>query len=165
MIKSLSVNKLYYACSEQGAEMVNFLAGFVVFAVLMLFLGMKITPNLLFILPIVLLFTAFTFSLGIILGSLNVFFRDIGILWTTLNPALFYLTPIAYSVETIPAKFAFLYKLNPLYHFFYLIRNVLYEGKPPELKYALYCLSICVLTMIPAIVIYRKTSNGFISNL
>ncbi|HTB07241.1 MAG TPA: ABC transporter permease [Bacteroidia bacterium] len=165
MIKSLSVNKLYYAVSEQGAELINFMIGLIVFAVLMFFLGLQINWTLLYLIPIVIMFTFFTFSFGVILGSLNVFFRDIGILWGTLNPALFYLTPIAYSSATIPTKFLFIYKLNPLYHFYYIIRNVLYEGRSPEIKYVLYCLCICLITFGMAVLVYRKTRNGFISNL
>jgi ABC-2 type transport system permease protein len=165
LIKSLNVKKLYYAVSEQGAELFNFFVGLCAFAILMYFLGMKLTWNLLYIFPIVLLFTFFSFSFGVILGSLNVFFRDIGILWTSLNPALFYLTPIAYSIEIIPKKYIFYFKLNPLYHFYYIMRNVLYQGNPPDIRYTLYCLVICVITFALAVFVYRKTRNGFISNL
>ena len=156
---------MYYAVSEQGAELFNFFVGLCAFAILMYFLGMKLTWNLLYIFPIVLLFTFFTFSFGVILGSLNVFFRDIGILWNSLNPALFYLTPIAYSIEIVPQKYIFYFKLNPLYHFYYIMRNVLYQGQPPEMRYTLYCLAICAITFVLAFFIYRKTRNGFISNL
>lgn len=165
LIKSLNVKKMYYAISEQGAELFNFFIGLCAFAILMYFLGMKLTWNLLYIFPIVLLFTFFTFSFGVILGSLNVFFRDIGILWNSLNPALFYLTPIAYSIEIVPQKYIFYFKLNPLYHFYYIMRNVLYQGQPPEIRYTLYCLAICAITFVLAFFIYRRTRNGFISNL
>jgi len=156
---------MFYAISEQGAELFNFIIGLLAFAILMFFLGMKLTWNLFYIIPIVMLFTFFTFCFGVILGSLNVFFRDIGILWGTLNPALFYLTPIAYSIEIVPKKYIFLFKLNPLYHFYYIMRNVLYQGNPPEIRYTLYCLVICAVTFVLALLIYRKTRNGFISNL
>lgn len=165
LIKSLNVKKMFYAVSEQGAELFSFMVGLLAFAILMYFLGMKITWNLLYIIPIVLLFTFFTFWFGVILGSLNVFFRDVGILWGTLNPALFYLTPIAYSIDIVPKKYLLYFKLNPLYHFFYVMRNVLYQGSPPEIRYILYCLAICAITYGLAILIYRKTRNGFISNL
>ena len=107
----------------------------------------------------------FIFSVGLILGSLNVFFRDIGILWNTLNPALFYLTPIAYSIDIIPEQYRFYFKLNPLYHFLYIIRNVLHEGIAPDLKHSIYCMIITASTFLIAVFIYKRTKNGFISNL
>jgi ABC-type polysaccharide/polyol phosphate export permease len=114
---------------------------------------------------VILLFSVFIFSVGIILGSLNVFFRDVGILWNTINPALFYLSPIAYSFKIVPEQFKFIVKYNPLFHFMEIVRNVLYEGQAPEMHYVGRCLMITSITAVLAFLIYRKTRNGFISNL
>jgi len=165
LIKSLNVKKLLYPISEQGTELVSFLAGFILFLFLMLYFGLPINFNLLYIIPIIGLFSIFTFSVGLILGALNVFFRDVGILWNTLNPALFYLSPIAYSLDIIPEKYVFYFKLNPLYHFFYIIRNVLYEGKSPSLIHCIYCIIITGIFFLISMWVYRRTRNGFISNL
>ena len=165
LIKSLNVKKLVYPISEQGSELVSFLAGFVLFIFLMLYLGMHINLNLLYIIPVIILFSIFTFSVGLILGALNVFFRDIGILWNSLNPALFYLSPIAYTQDIIPPQYVFYFKLNPLYHFFYIIRDVLYSGTAPSLHHVIYCLIITAVCFVIAMLIYRKMRNGFISNL
>jgi ABC-2 type transport system permease protein len=165
LIKSLQVKKILYPFSEQLTELISFLAGFVLFIFLMIYLKLSINLTILYIIPIILLFTVFTFSVGLLLGSLNVFFRDIGILWNTLNPALFYLTPIAYSIDIIPKEYAYYFKLNPLYHFFYIIRNVLHQGTAPEFYHTFYCISITLITLALSVFIYRKTRNGFISNL
>lgn len=165
LIKSLQVKKILYPFSEQLTELLSFLAGFILFVLLMCYLNLSVNLTILYIIPIIILFSVFTFSVGLILGSLNVFFRDVGILWNTLNPALFYLTPIAYSITIIPTKYAFYFKLNPLYHFLYVIRNVLHQGCAPEFYHSLYCLIITAITLLISILIYRKTKNGFISNL
>jgi len=165
LLKALNIKKTLYAVSEQGAELVNFLIGMVVFFIIMHFMGMKITWNLLYILPIIILFSLFTFSLGLILGSLNVFFRDVGILWNTLNQALFFLTPIFYSVDIVPQKYLLYIKLNPLYHLFFIVRNVLYEGTAPSLHHVEYSSIATSFLLLIAIFVYRKTQNGFISNL
>lgn len=165
LIKSLNVNKILYALSEQGAELFGFLSGFILFLILMLYLGMPLHWSILWIIPIILLFSIFCFALGLILASLNVFFRDIGILWNTLNPALFYLSPIAYSIDIIPLEYQLYFKLNPMYHFLFVIRNVLYEGNSPSFIHLMYCTIITMVTLLLGILIYRKTNNGFISNL
>lgn len=165
LIKSLNVRKLLYPLSDQGSELVGFLAGFVLFIGLMIYLGLSVNYHIVYILPIIVLFSVFTFATGLILGALNVFFRDIGILWNTLNPALFYLSPVAYSLDIIPKEYVFYFKLNPLYHFFYIIRNVLYEGNAPSWPHFGYCLIITAVTLAVAMLVYRKTRNGFISNL
>ncbi len=165
LIKSLQVKKILYPVSEQLTELVSFLAGFILFIGLMIYLNLKINATILYIIPVIVLFSVFTFSVGLILGALNVFFRDISILWNTLNPALFYLTPIAYSFDIIPAQYSFYFKLNPLYHFLYIIRNVLHQGSAPDQRHVVYCIVITFITTLLSILIYRKTKNGFISSL
>jgi len=165
LLKSFNISKLLYPLTELGSELVSFLLGLIPFMILMYFLGLKITINLLYIIPVILLFSIFTFSVGLILGSLNVFLRDVGILWNTINPALFYLSPIAYSFKIVPERFKFIVKYNPLYHFLELVRNVLYSGQSPDPHYVGRCLMITSVAGILAFIIYRKTRNGFISNL
>ncbi|HOY31061.1 MAG TPA: ABC transporter permease [Bacteroidales bacterium] len=165
MIKSIGIPKSSYAITELGSEMVNFMLGLVPFLVIMYFMGLELSPTLLYIIPILLLFTVFIYSIGTILGSLNVFFRDIAILWSTLNPALFYLSPIAYSSDLVPADFRYLVYCNPLFHFLQIIRDVLYLGQPPSLHYSLICIAMTAIFFVIALLIYRVTKNSFISNL
>jgi ABC-2 type transport system permease protein len=165
LIKSLNIPKTIYPLTELGAELTSFLLGLIPFMVIMYFMGMHFSFNLLWIIPVIILFSIFIFSVGIILGSLNVFFRDVGILWNTINPALFYLSPIAYHFKIVPQQYKFIVKYNPLYHFLELVRNVLYEGHAPSLHYVGRCLMITAVTVLLAFLIYRKTRNGFISNL
>ncbi len=165
LIKSFNLPKIIYPFTELGSEFISFLLALIPFMGIMFFMGMDYTWNLLYLFPVVLLFSVFVFSLGLILGSLNVFFRDVGILWNTINPALFYLSPIAYSYEIIPDKYRFIVKYNPLYHFLEIVRDVLYLGQAPSLHYLNNCLIITAITSVLAIFIYRKTKNGFISNI
>ncbi|MDD3877590.1 MAG: ABC transporter permease [Bacteroidales bacterium] len=165
LIKSFNISKTMYPLTELGGELVSFLLGLIPFMVIMYFLGLEFSLNLLYLIPVILLFSIFIFSVGIILGSLNVFLRDVGIIWNTINPALFYLSPIAYSYQIVPEKFKFIVKYNPMYHFLELVRDVLYVGQVPSEHYVGRCLLITSVAVVLAIFIYRKTRNGFISNL
>lgn len=165
LIKSLNIPRGIYPLTELGSELVSFLLALIPFMAIMVYLGLPLSFNLLYIIPVIILFSVFVFAIGIILGSLNVFFRDVGILWNTISPALFYLSPIAYSYQIVPEKYKFIVAYNPLYYFLELVRNVLYEGRPPEIYFLNICLLITLATVLPALFIYLKTRNGFISNL
>jgi ABC-2 type transport system permease protein len=165
LIKSLNLPKTIYPLTELLSELFSFILALIPFLVIMYYMDMNINFNLLYIIPVILLFSVFIFAIGIILGSLNVFFRDVGILWNTINPALFYLTPIVYTFKIVPVEYRFIMRYNPLFHFFELIRNVLYDGQPPSEYYLVRCLIITGVACLIAIIIYRKTRNGFISNL
>lgn len=165
LIKSLNIPKTIYAVTELGSELISFVLALIPFMVLMYFMGMQFNLTLLYLIPVTLLFSVFIFAVGIILGSLNVFFRDVGILWNTLNPALFYATPLVYSPEIVPEQYRYLLKFNPLYHFMEIIRDVLLYAQAPSLHYTGRCLLITLVASVLAYIIYRKTRNGLISNL
>jgi len=165
LIKSFNISKSLYALTDLGSELVSFLLGLIPFMILMYFLGMKFGFHLLYLIPVIVLFSVFIFSLGIILGAVNVFLRDVGILWNTINPALLYLSPIAYSYQIVPEQYKFIVKYNPLYHFLEIVRDVLYLSQAPSAHYLGRCLLIAGVTAILALLIYRKTRNGLISNL
>jgi ABC-2 type transport system permease protein len=56
----------------------------------------------------------FTTAVSMILSSLYVRFRDVGIIWTVAATALFYGTPVLYPIESAPAGFRDAILLNPL---------------------------------------------------
>lgn len=165
MIKCLGISKAIYAIAELGSELVSFTLGLIPFLIIMFFMGLNISLNLLFLIPIIILFSIFIFSIGIILGSLNVFFRDVGILWLTLNPAIFYITPIAFSYNIVPEKFKYIISYNPLYHFLEIIRDVLYYNQPPSITFSINAICITLFSSLIALFVYKKTRNSFISNI
>ena len=118
--------------------LVNLLLALVPFLFVMWYLGAPIGFHLIMIIPVTALLGAFTYGLSLALCTLNVFYRDVSILWLSLSPALFYATPVAYTVDIIPDKYVWLFKLNPLVHYFQAIHNILYDGVWLSLSQYLY---------------------------
>ena len=57
---------------------------------------------------------SFALGLGVFLGTLHVFFRDAGHLLGTFLQFWFWLTPIVYPLEIVPASLRFVPMLNPM---------------------------------------------------
>lgn len=57
---------------------------------------------------------ALTLGLGLLLGAVNVFFRDIAQVLGMVFTGWFYLTPIVYPAAAVPARFRGWIELNPL---------------------------------------------------
>jgi lipopolysaccharide transport system permease protein len=86
-------------------------------AVLALFLitGFSLTASL-FFLPLLLLLTiALATGIGLILGVLNTFIRDIGQVTPILLQMLFWFTPIVYPASIVPEQLQNLMVFNPVY--------------------------------------------------
>lgn len=59
---------------------------------------------LLAVVPLLILQILFTLGLGVFLGTLNVFFRDVGQLTGVVLQFWFWLTPIVYTLPALPEK-------------------------------------------------------------
>lgn len=70
--------------------------------------------HLLGMLPLLALQLAFALGLGMLLGTLNVFFRDVGQLTGVVLQFWFWLTPIIYTLAALPEKARPLIEGNPM---------------------------------------------------
>ena len=64
--------------------------------------------------PLLLLEVAFAIGLGVTLGVLNVFFRDVSQLFSVLLQFWFWFTPIVYPIDILPESVRLWVKYNPM---------------------------------------------------
>jgi ABC-type polysaccharide/polyol phosphate export permease len=148
------------ACLSEGMGMLLIL--FPATAI-MLYLGAILQLKFILFLLCLLLLGLFSFGLGLILCTYNVFFRDVSILWNTLAPALFYLTPIAYSIDILPVRYRVFMHFNPLFHFIDVARTILYSQRYPDLKQWTALYLFASVSLILGTYIFKKYQHGFIS--
>lgn len=163
LIKSIHLPVIFFPLAELLSELFNFSLTILVFFIVMYWFGMSYNWSLLLILPATFLFGIFSFGFMLLLSSINVFFRDAGILWNTIQPALFYMTPIAYPENMIPAKFSFIIHANPVYYFIRLFRTVFFEQVCPETELWLACCLLSLLMFLFGWFVFNRLKNQFIA--
>jgi len=164
ILKSVNVPSIIFPLSALLAETFNLVLSFIPFGILMYVFGFSPGLELFFIFPAIVSFMLFTLGFSLMLTALNVFYRDVGILWSTLMPALFYFTPIAYSYEVIPESYQWIVKFNPLFHFVELFRTILYYNKIPSMELIMVTSSLSIGFFVVGLFIYKRLERGFISN-
>lgn len=114
IIKKAAFPKVVLPVSVVLSALTNFAIIFVLYIAFLAFIGHWPGWTLLAFLPVLALQTLFTISLGILLGTLNVFFRDVGPLVGVVLQLWFWLTPIVYTLGVLPefAQAAAIY--NPM---------------------------------------------------
>ncbi len=80
---------------------------------------------------VILLLQSFGFGLGLMLGSMNVFFRDIGQGLGIILQMWMWLTPIVYVKEILPALFQELLVFNPAFPFIDALQGIIVGGLWP----------------------------------
>lgn len=83
-------------------------------------------------LPVLAILVALAMGLGIILGVLHVFFRDVGPLFTVVLQFWFWLTPIVYPPDILPRQVQWWLALNPLTHLVVAAQDILARGQLPQ---------------------------------
>ncbi|HZX78320.1 ABC transporter permease [Lysobacter sp.] len=132
-----------------------------VFAVLGHFPGQNIVW-----LPLLILTTlALSMALGLILGVMNVFMRDVGQVVPVVLQALFWLTPIVYVTDIMPQKFQFWFKLNPLYPLVASYQNVLVFGTVPLWRELLWLSAGIIALLVVSLVVFRRASPEIVDAL
>jgi homopolymeric O-antigen transport system permease protein len=97
-----------------GGRLLDFGIALIILAALMIYYGVQATGNLLMLPLLIALITMFTWGFGMWVSALNVRYRDIGVILPVFIQLWMFVSPVAYPVNLVPAKWRWLYFLNPL---------------------------------------------------
>ncbi len=117
-------------------------------------------------LPIgIVLISMFAFGLGMLLGIFNVFMRDIGQVMTVVIQLWFWLTPIVYTMEVVPANLRWLVELNPMAPLVRVYQQALLYHQPPDLVSLIYPAVLAVALFAASFVVFRRASSELVDAL
>jgi len=147
------------------SSFVNFIISFSLFLLFLIIIGKF--PWSIFWSFLVILFvqTVFSVTLGVGLGVLNVFFRDIGQFLAVVLQFWFWFTPVVYPQSIVPNSVRWLMKLNPMYHIIMGYQNVFVYNKLPNFKWLGAVLVLSVILGIWALHLYRKHVGELVDEL
>lgn len=127
----------------------------VVFALLGHVPGMQISW-----LPFLLLLTvAFALGIGLILGTLNVFIRDIGQVVPVVLQLIFWFTPIVYPPSVVPGYLREWMAVNPMFWVVQGYQNVILFNVPPPFAQLGWISLITVVLLGIALFMFRRAGS------
>lgn len=114
---------------------------------------------------LVLLNLGLSLALGLILGCLNVFVRDIGQALPIVLQFGFWLTPIVYVADILPPPLRQILAFNPLFPLVTAYQDVMVFNRAPQLD-GLILLGISVLVLLAlALFIFRRAGSEMVDAL
>ncbi|GHD12812.1 ABC transporter permease [Tianweitania populi] len=116
-----------------GSAAFNNLVMIAVTAVAFLLMGHVPSPQVLWLPVLLIANLALASGLGLCCGVLNVFIRDVGQLVQIGLQFGFWLTPIVYVIDIIPAGYRWVFGLNPMFWVLDNYHRVLVYDQPPDL--------------------------------
>lgn len=165
LMKKIAFPRICLPLIAGGTVLVNnvllLLAIFGVFAVL----GHMPDANVLWLPVLMLLTLSLALGIGIVLGVLNVFMRDVGQVVPVVLQALFWLTPIVYMLDVLPDHLEPWFRRNPLYPLVASFQNVLVFGRPPLWAELVPIAIAAVLMLGVALLTFRRANAELVDAL
>ncbi len=165
LIKKVYIPKYIFVLEKCLFAFVNALYSLIAMFIIMLILRVPVSWTIL-LLPIPLIYTfIFSTGLGLILGSCNVFFRDIEHLYSVWTTAWMYLTPIIYPMDILPEFVRKMVMFNPLYYLVDYFRSVVLYGSVPSLMSNAICLGTAVIFLFLGLWVFKVNQDKFILHI
>ena len=117
------------------------------------------------LIPLLIIQTAFAIGLGIILGVLNVFFRDVGQLFGIVLQFWFWLTPIVYPATILPETARRLMAFNPMASLVVAYQAILVNGHWPHWQTLWLITLLAVLLCGLGARLFRKHAGEMVDEL
>ncbi|NMZ69241.1 lipopolysaccharide transport system permease protein [Pseudomonas peli] len=165
LLKKLSFPRLCLPVTVVANAGLNF---FIIFGLFTAFLVLSGTfPGLPFlaIFPLLALLVLFSIGLGITLGVLNVFFRDVGQFFGIFLTFWFWLTPIVYPISILPERLQPFMSLNPMTRLMNAFQVVLVNGQWPNWSSLWPVVVLALLLCVFGFGLYRRHAGEMVDEL
>lgn len=165
ILKKLAFPKIALPLIVTGSALLN---NFLLFLAIMLIFGFlgHLPGAALVALPLLTVVTvALALGLGLVLGVLNVFMRDVGQVVPVVLQFVYWFTPVVYMADIIPEKYRAYMVLNPLIPLITGYQNVLLYNRMPDWQGVARTAAIGLVMLVLALVLFRKASPEMVDQL
>jgi ABC-type polysaccharide/polyol phosphate export permease len=162
LIKKVYFPKYILVLSDITALFLISLISLLDLVLVMLVTGASFSIYILYAPVYLVLLYIFVVGCGLILSTLNVFFRDMQHLYGVLIMMLMYLSALFYPVEIIPAAYQKLFFLNPIFHYIVGFRHATYYATAPDIGNLLYCSGAALIAIVVGMIVFEKNQDKFI---
>ncbi|MBS1986160.1 MAG: ABC transporter permease [Bdellovibrionales bacterium] len=162
LIRKVKLPRVVFPLSAVANNMVNFVFAGMALMLVVLITGAPIHSTLLLVPVAILPLLLFASGWAMMVSALSVFFRDLQYILEIFLGAMFYLTPILYEAERLPARAQWIVSLNPMAKFIHLFRTVVFYGQVPQLHVWVSAMAMGLAMLTLGWVIFQRLQRNFI---
>ena len=162
LIKKISVPKLVFPVAAVVSNVINLLLSFIPLALLVVAMRFPFYSTWLYLPVPMLALIIFTLGMTFFFAAANVYYRDVTHIIQILLSAWFYLTPIIYSLDFVPANRQWFFKLNPLIYVINGFRLSVYYGELPRAQSIAASFACALIALFLGFAVFRKFQDDFV---
>jgi ABC-type polysaccharide/polyol phosphate export permease len=165
LIRKIYLPKLVFPLTRVLINLTTFVLSMVALFLLLKPMGAQFTAALLALPFVLVLFTAFTMGLGLIVATANTFYRDCGHMVAVVLQAWYFATPIVYEATRFPEEKQWLLWLNPVFPFIRMFQLIIRDGQWPNGTLFLVAAAIATVSLGVGYASFKCHENKFIFRL
>lgn len=143
------------------AALLDFVIASSLFIAMLIFYRINLTPNLIYLLPVILIQIIFTLGICLFTSAINVYYRDVRYAMPLFIQLLMFASPVIYPVSMVSDKFKVFYMLNPMAVIIEGYRSLIVKGAPPDFYYLSICGLISLVIFLISYSYFRHTEMKF----
>ena len=165
LLKKMSFPRLSLPVIVVANALLNFAIIFGLFTGFLIVTGNF--PGLVYLalVPVLAVMVVFAIGLGVTLGVLNVFFRDVGKFFGIFLQFWFWLTPIVYPANILPDSIAELLAYNPMAPIAYACQSILVNQQLPQWDSLWPVILLAVLMCGLGLRLFRRRAGEMVDEL
>lgn len=165
LMKKMQFPRITLPAIVVGSNLLNNALLFIAMLGIFLLLGHNFTLAMLWLLPLTLIMTGFALGVGLVLGVINVFVRDLGQAVPIVLQMWFWFTPIVYPASIIPEGYRDWLNYNPIYHFTAAYQEILVYGHPIDTSGLVVISVITLLLLLLSLFLFHRSSEEMVDVL
>ena len=165
LLKKINFPRLCLPVIVVANQSLNFIIIFGLFTIFLAAMGQFPGVVYLSLIPVLLLQMAFSVGLGVTLGVLNVFFRDIGQFFSVALQFWFWLTPVVYPLSILPLELQQIIQYNPMTLLVTAYQQVLVNGQNPQWQTLWPVMAAAFVLCFVGLRLFRQHSGEMVDEL
>jgi len=159
------LTKMYFpreiiTLSYVAAAIIDFWIAFVLLAGLMAYYQVPLSLKAVYAVPVLVCLWAFATSVALVLSSIQVRFRDVGVGLPLLLQIWMLATPVVYPLGSVPARLHRIILLNPVAGLIENFRRVVLHGQPLDFKLLLFSFVVSFVCLVVAYGYFKSAEAG-----
>src|SRR3954466_2857475 len=162
LLKKVAVPKAVFPVAAVISNSINFALSLIPLVIILALLRFPFHLTwVLMPLPFIAL-VLFTMGCGFLFAAANVYYRDVSHIVQLLLSAWFYLSPVIYSLDFVPARFQPFFKLNPMLYLLNGFRDLIYYGTLPSWHLAAASLLLGGAALVIGFRVFARYQDSFV---
>lgn len=152
--------RIVFPLASVLSSLFDFLVAIVPVVIILAVVGVPLTWNVLWVIPVLLLLLLLVSSLGVILATANLFYRDVRYIVEVFLTFGIFFTPVFYSASML-GEWKQWVMFNPLAPLLESLHEAVVLGQTPDLAWLGYSAGICALLALVATSMFRRLEPIF----